>query len=466
MRPRAIRRPHRAGDDITIASDACTTAKLGSDVPVEKIGEPVRRVTLAAPTWIAETATSPAYCRVEGRHRAGRHQRDGAADQLRSGTAGEVEPPRGAAWRWRHERHDPEPDRRRRAGRAVTACPRHCDLRQRLRTSSGFGPPGGRGGARPGGPGRAAADGRAGGDAPAAAPRGRGPAPGADEWALNDEAIANLGYMQMKKTHDAAMVIMERAVRRSPSIQLLRRIVAGRPRSADRRAALPGRLRRHRRQRADRQLLDADARARADSHSGEAARQLGDAGQGQRDSRRVHASVRQARRSRRRHHQQLHGVPRDLRRHAGRRRGRHPWAAKRCPGNVDPNPADTIAPRLSDRWADLDARIHLLPLRVRHTARERRRRRSACGCRTRIRPAAASSPTRASAGRKAPPPTAANALAPGRSRRDRLPDEESRGQSARLRRKAARSTSDGRNCRASSIRRTRTCAPSRSAAAR
>ena len=27
---------------------------------------------------------------------------------------------------------------------------------------------------------------------------------------MNDEAIKNLGYMQMKKTHDAAMVLMER----------------------------------------------------------------------------------------------------------------------------------------------------------------------------------------------------------------------------------------------------------------
>ena len=27
---------------------------------------------------------------------------------------------------------------------------------------------------------------------------------------LNDEAIKNLGYMQMKKTHDAAMVLIER----------------------------------------------------------------------------------------------------------------------------------------------------------------------------------------------------------------------------------------------------------------
>jgi len=32
-----------------------------------------------------------------------------------------------------------------------------------------------------------------------------------NDWALNDEAIRNLGYMQMKKTHDAVMVILERA---------------------------------------------------------------------------------------------------------------------------------------------------------------------------------------------------------------------------------------------------------------
>ncbi len=55
---------------------------------------------------------------------------------------------------------------------------------------------------------------------------GRGPGPGAprgpsgpnpnDEWGLNDEAIKNLGYMQMKKTHDAAMVLMERMYSAKP----------------------------------------------------------------------------------------------------------------------------------------------------------------------------------------------------------------------------------------------------------
>jgi feruloyl esterase len=50
---------------------------------------------------------------------------------------------------------------------------------------------------------------------PQSKPLATGPASG-DEWALNDEAIKNLGYMQMKKTHDAAMVIMERVYGKQP----------------------------------------------------------------------------------------------------------------------------------------------------------------------------------------------------------------------------------------------------------
>jgi len=40
---------------------------------------------------------------------------------------------------------------------------------------------------------------------------------GDDEWTLNDEAIRNLGYMQMKKTHDVAMVLIERAYGERPA---------------------------------------------------------------------------------------------------------------------------------------------------------------------------------------------------------------------------------------------------------
>ena len=124
-----------AANEISIASDTCTSAKLGSEVPADRIGEPVRRVTLAAPTWTAATAYQPWLLPRRRCDRAGRYRHNGAADQLCCGAAGAVEPPRGAARRRRHERHHPEPDRRRRPWLAITACPRHRDLRQRLRTS-------------------------------------------------------------------------------------------------------------------------------------------------------------------------------------------------------------------------------------------------------------------------------------------------------------------------------------------
>ncbi len=40
----------------------------------------------------------------------------------------------------------------------------------------------------------------------ATGPEGAGP----NDWVLNEEAVRNLGYMQMKKTHDATMAIIER----------------------------------------------------------------------------------------------------------------------------------------------------------------------------------------------------------------------------------------------------------------
>src|SRR5207342_739797 len=46
-------------------------------------------------------------------------------------------------------------------------------------------------------------------------PRGAGAGPvaaggAAQDWALNDEAMKNLGYLQLKKTHDVAMVLIQR----------------------------------------------------------------------------------------------------------------------------------------------------------------------------------------------------------------------------------------------------------------
>ena len=155
-----------------------------------------------------------------------------------------------------------------------------------------FGPPPGapRGAGREGGPGQAPAAGAA---PPTGAPRaamGPPPAmappdPAANDWTLNDEAIANLGYMQLKKTHDAAMVLIERVYGAKPRYNYFFGNSQGGREALTVAQRYPGRLRRHLGRRADRQLLVADARARADSHPGEAARQLGDAGQGQRDSR-------------------------------------------------------------------------------------------------------------------------------------------------------------------------------------
>jgi feruloyl esterase len=39
---------------------------------------------------------------------------------------------------------------------------------------------------------------------------------GGDDWAVNEEAIRNFGYQQMKKTHDAAMAVMERVYGERP----------------------------------------------------------------------------------------------------------------------------------------------------------------------------------------------------------------------------------------------------------
>ena len=201
--------PALAVNDITIASDTCTTARLGSDVPVEKIGEPVRRVTLAAPAWIAETATSPAYCRVEGVIEP--VDTNATARPINFAVALPARWTRRAVQLGGGGMNGTIPNL---AGGSGPGAPSLLARGTATYGSdsghqAGFGPAGGRAGARPGGPGRAAGDGRSGGDAPAAAPRGRGPAP-ADDWALNDEAIANLGYMQMKKTHDAAFVVIER----------------------------------------------------------------------------------------------------------------------------------------------------------------------------------------------------------------------------------------------------------------
>jgi feruloyl esterase len=216
-------------DDVTISASDCTAEKLGTTIPIETIGEPVRRVTLSPPSWTAETATAPAYCRI-----------DGVIDPVdTSATARPINFGVALPGRWTRRAVQM-------GGGGMNGTvpgligggggPGSPSLLARGTVTygsdsghqAGFGLPGARGGGRPGGPGAgapgpgaAAPAARDGAPPPIAGLRGadaapggqraggRGPSP-ANEWALNDEAMTNLGYMQMKKTHDAAMAVVER----------------------------------------------------------------------------------------------------------------------------------------------------------------------------------------------------------------------------------------------------------------
>jgi hypothetical protein len=309
-----------AVSDITVASDTCTSAKIGSEVPADRIGEPVRRVTLAAPTWTAATAAGPAYCRVDG----------------------VIEP----------------------VDTAPTARPINFAVVlpaqwSRRATQLGGGGMNGTipnltGGAGPGAPsllargfvtygsdsGHQAGFGR--GARPGGAPRAGGPAPAGDEWTLNEEAIANLGYMQMKKTHDAAFVIIERLYGARPqfnyyigssqggreALTVAQRypadydgIAANVPIVGFSTLMLAPELIRIK----EKPLANWVTAAKVNAIRGEFMRQC-DTLDGLADGIINNYMACRA----------IFDISQG-------KRGRHPWAAKRCPGNVDPNPADTTA---------------------------------------------------------------------------------------------------------------------------
>jgi len=183
----------RSGNDVTVSAADCVAEKVGTTIPIARIGEPVRRVTLARPVWTAATANAPAYCRVDGVIEA-----VGTSPTARPINFGVALP---ATWSRRAAQlggggmNGTIPNLT--GGGSPTLLARGFAT---FGSDSGHQAGFGRGGRRAGGP-------------PAAAPPGAGRAatpPPSNDWAVNDEAIANLGYMQMKKTHDAALVLIER----------------------------------------------------------------------------------------------------------------------------------------------------------------------------------------------------------------------------------------------------------------
>jgi feruloyl esterase len=177
----------------TITSADCTMERLGTSVPPSAIGEPVRSVTLSAPSWVDTTGGVPAHCRVNGSMAP-----IDTASTARPINFSVVLP---ATWSRRAAQlggggmNGIVPNLT--GGGPGAQGPSLLD-----RGFSTYGSDSGH---------QASFGGRRG--APAG---GAAQANTSDDWTLNEEAIRNLGYAQMKKTHDAAMVIIERAYGERP----------------------------------------------------------------------------------------------------------------------------------------------------------------------------------------------------------------------------------------------------------
>jgi pimeloyl-ACP methyl ester carboxylesterase len=163
-----------------ITAEDCTSTKLGSGIPVSSIGEPVAAVTLAAPRWVAAAGNAPAHCSIDGAMAPTDTSVNGRPINFRV-----VLP---AAW----TSHAVQLG----GGGMNGSIPGLTGGEAAALLQRGFAAYGSDSGHQQGG------FGPRGGGPPAATPAG--------DWSVSDEAIKNLGYMQMKKTHDAAMVLMER----------------------------------------------------------------------------------------------------------------------------------------------------------------------------------------------------------------------------------------------------------------
>jgi feruloyl esterase len=200
----AVPAPHQASPAQAASSAAvkrtgmtaaeCAAERLGATIASSAIGEPVRGVTLSAPSWVEAANGIAAHCRVNG----------SIAPIDTHSTARPINFSVVLPAKW--------------SGRAAQLGGGGMNGFVPNLTGSNPGASGpsllDRGFATYGSDsGHQAAFG-----GPRGGPRGGAP-PGvnlSDDWALNDEAIKNLGYTQMKKTHDAAMVIIERAYGERP----------------------------------------------------------------------------------------------------------------------------------------------------------------------------------------------------------------------------------------------------------
>lgn len=165
-----------SGQIIKISSNDIN--KAGTEIPPSEIGEPVSSVKLYQPRWMEKTDASPAYGVVEG----------------------SIFPVSADGYPINFRVLLPQEWSRRAIQSGGGGMNGSITVREgrNLMLNKGFVLYGSDSGHQSGGMG-----------APGSKPLASGPGSG-NEWALNDEAIQNLGYMQMKKTHDAVMVIIKR----------------------------------------------------------------------------------------------------------------------------------------------------------------------------------------------------------------------------------------------------------------
>ena len=181
----AVETLRRLAPEIVITASDCSAAKVGTSIEPSAIGEPVRAVTLTSASWVEAANSAPAHCRVDGFI--------APVDTATTARPINFRVALPAAWGHRAAQI---------GGGGINGVVPNL-------TAGG-----------PGGPSVLARGfvtyGSDSGHQAAGGPRRGGPpAPPvqgstSDDWTLNEEAIANLGYAQMKKTHDAAMVIIQR----------------------------------------------------------------------------------------------------------------------------------------------------------------------------------------------------------------------------------------------------------------
>ncbi len=162
-------------DWVNISNKNCSSEKLQNTIPASMIGEAVAAVSVDTMTWVEGTDAVPAHCMVEGSIKP--------VDTSATAQAIHFAVALPAAWNARAIQMG--------GGGMNGRVPRLTG------SATGF---------------RGASE-LLKGYATYGSDSGHSNDP---NWLLNDEAIRNLGYAQMKKTHDAAMVIMEKIYGKKP----------------------------------------------------------------------------------------------------------------------------------------------------------------------------------------------------------------------------------------------------------